>query len=95
MESNNLSESFKKLGEAISEIAGGIIDAFSEALKEVLKLMEKIDLDKKLSRKKFIKLLMSKGIQRNEANKIAWEIHKEYGKYTLKNLLEIVKNKEE
>lgn len=41
MENDNLSESFKKLGESISEIARGIINTFSEALKEVLKLMEK------------------------------------------------------
>lgn len=36
---------------------------------------------------------MSKGIQRNEANKIAWEIHKKYGKYTVRYLLSAIKKK--
>lgn len=31
----------------------------------------------KISRKRFVKLLMSIGYQRNEANKIAWRYHEE------------------
>ena len=36
----------------------------------------------KISRKRFVKLLMSIGYQRNEANKIAWHYHAEKGRYT-------------
>lgn len=41
----------------------------------------------KLTRKKLIKLLMSKGIQRNGANEIAKHILKKNGKYTMFDLL--------
>ena len=43
--------------------------------------------DKNISRKRFIKLLMSVGYQRNTANKIAWKYHKEKGEYTLLDFL--------
>ena len=52
-------------------------------------------LDKNISRKRFVKLLMSQGIQRNEANKIAWKVHAEKGKYTLLDYALTIKNKEE
>ena len=37
---------------------------------------------KHITRKRFIKLLMARGMQRNQANKLAKEIHKEKGFYT-------------
>lgn len=40
-----------------------------------------------ISRKKFVKLLMSKGIQRNGANEIAKYVLKRNGRYTLFYLL--------
>lgn len=40
-----------------------------------------------LSRKKFIKLLMSKGISRNGANEIAKYVLKKNGRYTMIDLL--------
>lgn len=40
-----------------------------------------------LSRKKFIKLLMSKGIGRNGANEIAKHVLKKNGRYTMIDLL--------
>lgn len=47
----------------------------------------KIDNSTKLTRKKFIKYLMSRGIQRNGANEIAKYILKRNGKYTVYDLL--------
>ena len=40
-----------------------------------------------LTKKKLIKLLMSKGIQRNGANEIAKHVLKKHGKYTMVDLL--------
>lgn len=42
---------------------------------------------KKLTRKKFVQLLMSKGIGRNGANEIAKHVLKKNGKYTMFDLL--------
>lgn len=47
----------------------------------------KIDNSMKLTRKKLIKLLMSKGIQRNGANEIAKYLLKKNGKYTMFDLM--------
>lgn len=41
----------------------------------------------KVSRKKFIKLLMSKGIGRNGANEIAKHVLKKNGRYTMLDLM--------
>lgn len=46
-----------------------------------------IDCSMILSRKKFIKLLMSKGIGRNGANEIAKYILKKNGRYTMMDVL--------
>lgn len=46
-----------------------------------------IEKSETISRKKFIKLLMSKGIQRNGANEIAKYILNKNGKYSLMDLL--------
>lgn len=46
-----------------------------------------IEKSETISRKKFIKLLMSKGIQRNGANEIAKYILNKNGKYSLLDLL--------
>ena len=48
----------------------------------------------KISRKRFVKLLMSIGYQRNEANKIAWRYHEEKRKYTFLDFI-IESNKKE
>ena len=91
MENSNLSKAFNKLGKAMSEVANVFVDLASKAFSDAWDVLKKINLDKKLTRKKFIKLLMSKGIQRNEANKIAWQIHQKYGKYTVGDLLPAIK----
>ena len=46
-----------------------------------------IEKSETISRKKFVKLLMSKGIQRNGANEIAKYILNKNGKYSLLDLL--------
>lgn len=46
-----------------------------------------IEKSETISRKKFVKLLMSKGIQRNGANEIAKYILNKNGKYSLMDLL--------
>ena len=90
---NSFIDNFNKMGKAISELVNALADSFSKAFSNAWQTLTKINLDKKLSKKKFIKLLMSKGIQRNEANKIACEIHKKYGKYTVRDLLLAIKKK--
>ncbi len=81
----NVSEAIKPILEAIKKLADSLSTTFLEAWKEV-----KFDMnyfDKNISRKRFIKLLISIGYQRNTANKIAWKYHKEKGEYTLLNFL--------
>lgn len=81
----NVSEAIKPILEAIKKLADSLSTTFLEARKEV-----KFDMnyfDKNISRKRFIKLLISIGYQRNTANKIAWKYHKEKGEYTLLNFL--------
>lgn len=75
------SEAIKPVIEAIKNIVDSLSTAFLEAWKEVKFSMDFFD--KNITRKRFIKLLMSIGYQRNEANKIAWKYHEEKGKYTI------------
>lgn len=75
------SEAIKPVIEAIKNIADSLSTAFLEAWKEVKFSIDFFD--KNITRKRFIKLLMSIGYQRNEANKIAWKYHEEKGKYTI------------
>jgi mevalonate kinase len=60
-----LKESFKPVVEAIYEIGKKMCDVFSSIFMNFKKT-----LNKKITKKKFIKLLQSNGIQRNEINKI-------------------------
>lgn len=81
----NVSEAIKPVLAAVKNITDSLSTTFLEAWKEV-----KFDMsyfDKNISRKKFIKLLLSIGYQRNTANKIAWKYHKEKGEYTLLDFL--------
>ncbi|MBO5475548.1 MAG: hypothetical protein J5982_03460 [Bacilli bacterium] len=87
-----MSEAFRNLGTAFGEFARPIVDVFSNAWEQI-KALDSID--KTMSRKRFVKLLMSQGIQRNEANKIAWKVHAEKGKYTLLDYALAIKKKEE
>lgn len=83
-----IEEATKKLGDAfkkallpLTDVIENICKAFGnvfENLKDKIFIFEKM----KISRKRFVKLLMSIGYQRNEANKIAWRYHAEKGRYT-------------
>lgn len=83
------SEAIKPVINAISNIANSIVKNFIDVWEQI-----KPNLDKQISRRRFIKLLMSQGVQRNEANNIAWNIHREKGKYTFLDYLITLKNKE-
>ena len=76
-----LGDAFKKallpLTDVIENICKVYVNVF-ENLKDKIFIFEKM----KISRKRFVKLLMSIGYQRNEANKIAWRYHAEKGRYT-------------
>jgi hypothetical protein len=76
-----LGDGFKKalpsLTEFIENICKAYVNVF-ENIKDKIFIFEKM----KISRKRFVKLLMSIGYQRNEANKIAWRYHAEKGRYT-------------
>lgn len=76
-----LGDAFKKALLPLTDVIENICKAFSnvfENLKDKIFIFEKM----KISRKRFVKLLMSIGYQRNEANKIAWRYHAEKGRYT-------------
>lgn len=88
-----MSEAMTPVIESLKKVMGAITERFLivwDAVKDNLSF-----LDKNISRKRFIKLLMSIGYQRNEANKIAWNYHKENGKYTLLNFLTESRKKED
>lgn len=76
-----ISEIMKPVIEAIKNIFDSLSTIFLKAWKEVNFSMDFFN--KNITRKRFIKLLMSIGYQRNEANKIAWKYNKEKGKYTI------------
>ena len=100
MEDNSLEimqEGFKKMGIAMKDLASAISQAMTGLVNNVWNSIKPAlsFLDKNISRKRFIKLLMSRGFQRNEATKIAWEVHKEKGKYTLLDYFSRIDNKEE
>lgn len=74
-------KSFLPVSKVITNISTTLCKVFVdvwEDIKEKVPNFEKM----KISRKRFVKLLMSIGYQRNEANKIAWRYHAEKGRYT-------------
>lgn len=89
----NVNEAIKPVLEAIKNIMDSLSTAFLEAWKEV-----KFDMsffEKNISRKRFKKLLMSIGYQRNDANKIVLKYHNEKREYTLLDFLIENKQKED
>lgn len=93
-----VAESFSNFGRALATALNGALETFTQ-LYNILK-NKKIPIShslipymKKISRKKFIKLLMSYKIQRNEANKIADKIHKQRGQYRLSDVCKYVKQR--
>ena len=63
------------------------INPYENVSKTELSMTIDIDNSMKLTRKKLVKLLMSKGIQRNGANEIARYVLKKNGKYTMFDLM--------
>ena len=68
-----LKESFQPVIEAICEVGKKICETFNNVFTDL-----KNTLNKKITKKKFIKLLQSAGIQRNEINKIIENNKEEY-----------------
>lgn len=63
------------------------INPYEDVSKTELSMTINIDNSMKLTRKKLVKLLMSKGIQRNGANEIAKYVLKKNGKYNMFDLM--------
>ena len=71
----------------IEETKSNYKELYKNVLTTQLSMNINIDNVIKLTRKKFIKLLMSKGIQRNGANEIAKYVLNKKGKYIMFDLL--------
>lgn len=69
----NIADSFKPVIEAICEFGKKMAETFSSIF-----LNLRNSLDKKITKKKFIKLLQSEGIQRNEIDKIIKDNKEKY-----------------
>lgn len=80
-------EAEKKIKKLIDDIMKPVVEVFEQIANTIAEISA--DLDKKISKKKFIKLLQSEGVQRNEINKIV-QGNKE--KYTYLRYYNIVKN---
>lgn len=81
-------EAFERIANTIAEISGDMFEITKKATNNLYKAMYPI-LDKKISKKKFIKLLQSEGMQRNEINKI---VQGNKDKYTYLRYYNIVNN---
>ena len=82
----SISQVFARVGEIYARTMNRIIDIFKEVVPRVLNAITPTYselIKKRISRKRFIKLLMAEGIQRNEAQKIAAKYHKEQGYYSM------------
>ena len=69
-----IADAFVKTFEAIAKVA----ETFNKVIVELAESLTKGMNDKKISKKKFIKLLRSAGMQRNEINKIIKNNRKKY-----------------
>ena len=80
----------KQLGETIKPVIDAIVEIGKKMFGVFSGIVENLNksLDKKITRKKFIKLLQSDGIQRNDINKI---IKNNKEKYTYLRYYKIVK----
>lgn len=84
----------EKIEKGCSLLLDGLAGALSDAMKTLtsawnnaIKNAVKIVVNKKITKKKFIKLLQSKGIQRNEINKM---IQNNTEPYTMARFMKIV-----
>lgn len=84
-----ISDSFKNVGRVCGECINSIARIFHDLLETMKKTYPSIFemSSKRISRKRFIKLLMSNGIQRNQAVKLANKCHSENGEYKFIDVL--------
>ena len=82
-----LGESFKKVGEFVGNVFNGVVCVLKNVVEEITKCFQSISTSKRISRKRFLKLLMSGGTQRNDAQKIVEKYHKKNGTYTYLDVL--------
>ena len=64
-----VAEVFEGIAKTLSEISADVVDITKKIVDGVFKVINS-NWNKKISKKKFIKLLQSNGIQRNDINKI-------------------------
>ena len=83
-----VTEVVKQFANAIEEISTDIFYMAKEVTNNLCKVIYPI-INKKISKKKFVKLLQSQGVQRNEINKI---VQGNKDKYTYLRYYNIVKN---
>lgn len=87
---DDVAETFSEVGKMLANLLNNTISIFQQISTEVMDIISKIDfnrINKKLSRKRFIKLLMSNKIQKNKANKIADYYFNKQGYYCLFDLI--------
>lgn len=87
----------EKMSKGMSLFSEGLAETLSNIAKEFVKIWDKLKpsfnfLDKRITKKKFKKLLQSYGIQRNEINKI---ISSNKEPYTLKLLMKYIPKESE
>lgn len=85
-----VAQSFSNVGRALASTINSIVDLFSNLWENIKKYIPVEQYNKRVSRKRFVKLLMSYRIQRNDANKIANEIHKQSGGYRLSDICKYI-----
>ena len=88
----SVSNAFAEAGKTFAKTMNAIIDVFRNAINVITPIYTKA-IEKRISKKRFIKLLMGNGIQRNDAQKIAIKYHKNQGFYCLYNVLKEIKNR--
>lgn len=103
-EQTELDKTLHEFANKVKEAIGPVVDALKNIMEVLsdsfLKAWEQVKFntsffDNNMSRKRFIKLLMSVGYQRNEANKIAWKLHSEKGHYTILDYMVKVREMED
>lgn len=87
---DEFAKTFSLLQKMLANSVNNIISICQQISAKVIGIISKIDfnkINKRLSRKRFIKLLMSNQIQRNNANKIADYYFNKQGYYCLFDLI--------
>lgn len=82
----SVSQTFARIGEVLATTLNSFINVFKDSVSKVLNSLTPVCLElkeKRISRKRFVKLLMAEGIQRNNAQKIAEKYHNEQGYYCM------------